>query len=161
MLPGEQIGAPRSTRSHEWRGLAQQILFPAVAWVNVGHYTPQPPNRGQGSSHLYDALGLHFALADHAGDAFLRCSTVSLVLATLLVTLGLAPSAQAVPEMFEASFIIHAWGNDIPSGATSPYTENHWTAVPLGYDCQHAEPHYTANGASGRVRRPSAAPARA
>ena len=75
----------------------------------------------------------------------MRCLAASLLFATLLVIFGLAPSAQAAPEMFEASFIIHAWGNDVSSGATSPYTENWFTAVPLGYDCQHAEP-YTANG---------------
>ena len=75
----------------------------------------------------------------------MRCLGASLVLAIFLVTFGMTPSAQAAPEMFEASFIIHAWGNDISSGATSPYTENWFTAVPLGYDCQHAEP-YTANG---------------
>lgn len=111
LLPAvQQVFSPATVR-HSTQisgGGGRRILFPAVTWVNLGHYTSQPPNRGQESSHLYDALGLHFALADHAGDAFLRCLTVSLVLATLLVTLGLAPSAQAVPEMFEASFIIHA-----------------------------------------------------
>ena len=59
--------------------------------------------------------------------------------------LGFGLSAQAAPEMFEASFIWHAWGNDISSGAITPYTSNWWSGVPIGYDCQHAEP-YTANG---------------
>jgi hypothetical protein len=62
------------------------------------------------------------------------------------LALGFALSAQAAPAMFEASFLFHAWGNDISSGATSPYSTNDWTAAPLGYDCQHAEP-YTTNGA--------------
>jgi hypothetical protein len=47
--------------------------------------------------------------------------------------------------MFEASFIFHAFGNDIVSGTTSPYSSNFWTALPLGYDCRHAE-RYTVNG---------------
>ena len=60
--------------------------------------------------------------------------------------LGFALSAQAAPEMFDAQFVFHGWGNDISSGTTSPYAENDWTAAPLGYDCQHAE-QYTTNGA--------------
>ena len=61
--------------------------------------------------------------------------------------LGFALSAQAAPEMFEASFIFHAWGNDISSATTGTvYEANDWTAAPLGWDCQHAEP-YTGNGA--------------
>jgi hypothetical protein len=47
--------------------------------------------------------------------------------------------------MFEASFILHAFGNDVTTGTASPYTSNSWTALPLGYDCQHWEP-YTVNG---------------
>jgi hypothetical protein len=66
-------------------------------------------------------------------------------LAAGVLALGLALGAQAAPEMFEASFIMHAWGNDISSGGTTPYSSNLWTAAPLGYDCQHAEP-YTVNG---------------
>jgi hypothetical protein len=62
------------------------------------------------------------------------------------LALGFALSVQAAPAMFEASFLFHAWGNDISSGASSPYDTNDWTAAPLGYDCQHAEP-YTTNGA--------------
>jgi hypothetical protein len=66
-------------------------------------------------------------------------------LAVGILAMGFALTAQAAPEMFEASFVWHAWGNDISSGATSPYAANTWTAAPLGYDCQHAEP-YTVNG---------------
>ena len=47
--------------------------------------------------------------------------------------------------MFQASFILHAFGNDATTGTAYPYTANSWTALPLGYDCQHEEP-YTANG---------------
>jgi len=60
--------------------------------------------------------------------------------------LGFALGAQAAPEMFRADFIFHAWGNDISSGPTWPYTANTFDAAPLGYDCQHAYP-YTTNGA--------------
>jgi hypothetical protein len=66
-------------------------------------------------------------------------------LAVGVFALGFALSAQAAPELFEASFVFHAWSNDISSGTISPYTSNFWTAAPLGYDCQHAEP-YTVNG---------------
>ena len=76
----------------------------------------------------------------------MRWFPASLVVSTLLLTLGLAPTAQAAPEMFAASFILHARGNDISSGTAPPYTANDWTALPLGYDCQHASP-YTTNGA--------------
>ena len=71
-------------------------------------------------------------------------------LAVGFFALGFALSAQAAPEMFEASFVFHAWGNDISSGATSPYDTNDWTAAPLGYDCQHAEPYTTNGGPSSR-----------
>jgi hypothetical protein len=67
-------------------------------------------------------------------------------LAVGLLALGFALSAQAAPEMFDASFVWHAWGNDISSGTIEPYTANTWSGVPIGYDCQHAEP-YTVNGA--------------
>ncbi len=60
--------------------------------------------------------------------------------------LGFALSAQAAPEMFAASFIWHAWSNDISSGTADPYLDNYWSAAPQGFDCQHADP-YTTNGA--------------
>ena len=34
--------------------------------------------------------------------------------------------------MFEASFILHAFGNDVTTGTAHPYTANTWTALPLG-----------------------------
>jgi hypothetical protein len=49
------------------------------------------------------------------------------------------------PAMFEASFILHAFGNDATTGTAQPYTANSWTALPLGYDCQDLTPH-TVNG---------------
>lgn len=64
----------------------------------------------------------------------MRWFTASPIVSTLLVTIGVASSAQAAPAMFQASFIIHAWGNDISSRAA------HWSAMPLGYDCGHASP---------------------
>jgi len=67
------------------------------------------------------------------------------LLTPILLSFAFAAPAAAAPEMFEASFIFHAWSNDISSGTQSPYTSNDWMALPLGYDCQHAE-HYTANG---------------
>jgi hypothetical protein len=73
-------------------------------------------------------------------------ANASRALAAGILGLGIALGAQAAPEMFEASFVFQSWGNDISSGATSPYATNDWTAAPLGYDCQHAEP-YTINGA--------------
>jgi hypothetical protein len=48
--------------------------------------------------------------------------------------------------MFDASFIFHAWGNDITSGTAYPYNEAGITAAPLGYDCQDDAP-YSVNGA--------------
>jgi hypothetical protein len=68
------------------------------------------------------------------------------LLAPFLLSLSIAAPAAAAPEMFEASFIFHAWGNDVSSGTPSPYATNDWTALPLGYDCMHVEP-YTTNGA--------------
>jgi hypothetical protein len=70
-----------------------------------------------------------------------RASRFFFVVVALFVPL----IAAAAPAMFEASFIFHAWGNDICSGTQSPYAANDWIALPLGYDCQHVEP-YTING---------------
>jgi hypothetical protein len=73
--------------------------------------------------------------------------TRAYLLAPFLLSLSIAAPAAAAPEMFEASFIFHAWGNDVTSGNSwSPaYISNFWTAAPLGYNCAHAEP-YTTNG---------------
>jgi hypothetical protein len=47
--------------------------------------------------------------------------------------------------MFNATFFWKAWGNDVTTGTASPYNTSRWTALPLGHDCQSAEP-YSANG---------------
>jgi hypothetical protein len=73
----------------------------------------------------------------------------------VVVVLSAPFVSAAAPEMFEASFIFHAWGNDISSGTTSPYNSNNWTAAPLGYDCQHAEPYTTNGGPSPRYCSPA------
>jgi len=54
---------------------------------------------------------------------------------------GFALSAQAGPAMFSASFIMHAWGNDVTSGTAPPYTAAEFTGAPLGQDCQYATPY--------------------
>ena len=61
------------------------------------------------------------------------------LLIPILLSLSIAEPTAAAPAMFEASFIFHAWGSDISSGATSPYASNNWTAAPLGYNCQFWE----------------------
>jgi hypothetical protein len=66
-------------------------------------------------------------------------------LSLILLPFTLAVHAQAAPEMFAASFIFHAWSNDISSGTASPFSEGYATAAPLGYNCQHAEPWTTPN----------------
>ena len=53
-------------------------------------------------------------------------------LAVGVFALCFALGAQASPAMFDASFVFHAWGNDISSGTTSPYDSNYWVAAPLG-----------------------------
>ena len=65
----------------------------------------------------------------------------SRMLAIGAVALGFAWSAQAGPAMFSASFIAHAWGNDVTSGTAPPYTASEFTAAPLGQDCQYATPY--------------------
>jgi hypothetical protein len=64
----------------------------------------------------------------------------------LFLSFAIAAPAAAAPEMFSASFIWHAWSNDISSGTAAPYLDNYFTAAPRGFDCQHASP-YTTNGA--------------
>lgn len=64
-----------------------------------------------------------------------------------LCVFGFALSAKAGPGMFEASFIWHAWGNDITTGTVFPYNTYLLYAAPRGHDCQSASP-YTPNGAT-------------
>ncbi len=62
----------------------------------------------------------------------MRWLTASPIISTLFLTLALASSAQAAPEMFAASFIIHAWGNDVTTGASYPFNTSVFTPMPLG-----------------------------
>jgi hypothetical protein len=62
----------------------------------------------------------------------MRWFTASPVFATLLVTLGLASSAQAAPAMFSASFIMDAFGNDITTGTAFPSNATYFVPMPLG-----------------------------
>jgi hypothetical protein len=47
--------------------------------------------------------------------------------------------------MFQASFIMHAFGNDVTSGATYPYDTDVFFALPLGQNCQDPS-RYTTHG---------------
>jgi hypothetical protein len=47
--------------------------------------------------------------------------------------------------MFQASFIMHALGNDVTTGASIPYNTDVFVAMPIGRDCRHTRP-YTPNG---------------
>jgi hypothetical protein len=76
----------------------------------------------------------------------LRLSRHFRALAVGAFALGFALSAQGAAEMFAASFIWHAWSNDISSGTADPYLDNYFSVAPLGFDCEHADP-YTTNGA--------------
>jgi hypothetical protein len=75
----------------------------------------------------------------------MRRINVCFALAVLAVIVGLNSPAQARPEMFQASFIMHAFGNDISSGTVLPYTANTFTAMPLGHNCRSP---YTLNGSA-------------
>jgi hypothetical protein len=57
----------------------------------------------------------------------------------LWLAFAIAAPAAAAPEMFAASFIWHAWGNDISSGTapTGRLRDNYFSAAPLGFDCQY------------------------
>lgn len=71
--------------------------------------------------------------------------SLRLVAFAALLTAFAAP-AHAAPEMFQASFIMHAFGNDVTSGAAYPYDTDVFFALPLGHNCQDAS-RYTTNGA--------------
>ncbi|MDH3520176.1 MAG: hypothetical protein OEM49_06915 [Myxococcales bacterium] len=65
----------------------------------------------------------------------MRWFTVSPAVVGFVLTLGIASSAQAEPAMFEASLILHAWGNDETKGSKFPSNTYTLYAMPLGYDC--------------------------
>jgi hypothetical protein len=67
-------------------------------------------------------------------------------IAVAVLTAGFALSAQAGPAMFEASYNLNYFGNDITTGTQYPYNTYVIKAAPLGHDCQYPTP-YTPNGA--------------
>jgi hypothetical protein len=56
-------------------------------------------------------------------------------LAAGTLALALRAGARAEPAMFQASFIMHAFGNDATTGTAFPSSLYACSAVPLGYDC--------------------------
>jgi len=62
----------------------------------------------------------------------MRRFTPSLVIAAAILTLGVGSAAQAGTAMFQASFIVHAFGNDVTTGANSPFNTSVFTPMPLG-----------------------------
>jgi hypothetical protein len=62
-----------------------------------------------------------------------------------IAALALASGAQAGAAMFQASFIMHALGNDVTTGAGLPYNTDVFIAMPIGRDCRHTRS-YTQNG---------------
>lgn len=61
--------------------------------------------------------------------------TASLAVIGIGLTLGLGSPAQAGAAMFQASLVLHAFGNDLTSGPSFPYDTNTFYAIPFGYDC--------------------------
>jgi len=59
--------------------------------------------------------------------------------------IAFATSAQAGPAMFSASFIMHAFGNDVTSGTAYPNNVSTFYALPLGHWCVGTRPS-TTNG---------------
>jgi len=51
-----------------------------------------------------------------------------------------ASKSPGQPAMFQASFIMHAFGNDTTTGASSPFNAYVFTAMPLGRSCQSTTP---------------------
>lgn len=76
----------------------------------------------------------------------MRWMNAYLALTVLTVLIALNSPAQARPGMFRASFIMHAFGNDVTTGTSFPYSTKIFTAMPLGHNCMGSES-YTANGA--------------
>jgi hypothetical protein len=71
----------------------------------------------------------------------MRLPGALLPIAALLVALAATSgAARAGPAMFSASFIMHAFGNDVTTGSASPSNTSTFTALPLGYDCRSSDP---------------------
>ncbi len=65
----------------------------------------------------------------------MRWLAASLAVIALAVAFALEPAAQAAPAMFEASLILHAFGNDETKGHSFPSNTYTFYALPLGYEC--------------------------
>lgn len=65
----------------------------------------------------------------------MRWFTASSAVLGVALTVGLGPSAQAGTAMFQASLILHAFGNDVTTGPTFPSNTYTFYALPLGYSC--------------------------
>jgi len=63
-----------------------------------------------------------------------------------LASLGIATSAAAGPALYQASFIMHAFGNDITTGTQLPYNTSTFVGMPLGHDCHRRTPYTTYGG---------------
>jgi len=62
----------------------------------------------------------------------MRRFTPPLVIAATLLTLGVGSAAQAGTAMFQASFLMHAWGNDVTTGSSYPSNTSVFVPMPLG-----------------------------
>jgi hypothetical protein len=67
-------------------------------------------------------------------------------LSLAVLSLPLCIAAQAGPAMFQASFIMHAVGNDTTTGTGFPLNTYLFKALPMGRGCSRETP-YTHNGA--------------
>ena len=68
-----------------------------------------------------------------------------LLITAVIMALGIAADARAGPAMFQASFIMHAFGNDITTGTIFPYSTDVFSALPIGRNCRTISS-YTTNG---------------
>jgi hypothetical protein len=62
----------------------------------------------------------------------MRWLSRSLIFAATILTLGVGSGARAGTAMFQASFLVHAFGNDVTSGASYPSNTSVFTPMPLG-----------------------------
>jgi hypothetical protein len=62
----------------------------------------------------------------------MRWLNPSLAVAATILILGVGPGAHAAPAMFQASFIMHAWGNDVTTGASYPFNTSVFIPMPQG-----------------------------
>jgi hypothetical protein len=69
------------------------------------------------------------------------------LIAIVAMLFALDAGAQSSPALFEATLVIHAFGNDVTTGAKYPFNTDIYTALPLGHRCGMPEP-YTVNGSA-------------